>query len=55
MPILHCSKCHHEWEGRYKSTCDWCGAEARVLKDKSELEQMIEKLRDGQGTSGSEK
>lgn len=43
MPILHCLKCHHEWEGRAHSVCDWCGAGARILREQSELEAMLGK------------
>ncbi len=24
--ILHCTECHHEWQGNKKKICDWCGA-----------------------------
>lgn len=42
MPIMKCYDCHHEWEGQRKE-CDWCDSknEAIILKDKSELENMI--------------
>ena len=34
--ILHCTKCHHEWEtfDNDKEKCDWCGAESYVLTTK---------------------
>jgi len=37
MFILHCSKCHHEWQGFDKNEkCDWCGAKSYILgEDKS--------------------
>jgi hypothetical protein len=41
MPILHCKECHHEWEGSADSKCDWCGAGSTILRDRSELEQML--------------
>ena len=44
MPLLHCKKCHHEWEGRANSKCDWCAAEGRILKLATELAIVLEKL-----------
>ncbi len=41
MPVLHCLKCHHEWEGRATSVCDWCGAGARILREHSDLEMLF--------------
>lgn len=41
MPIKHCSKCHHEWEG-HENICDWCGAEGYIIQKKSELEKFLE-------------
>jgi len=41
MPLMHCSKCHHEWESVDKeSRCDWCGADGKVLEDKTSLEKV---------------
>ena len=32
MFLLHCQKCHHEWESSKKEgTCDWCGAGSYLL------------------------
>jgi len=31
--ILHCSKCHHEWEGEEGENCDWCGADSYPLDE----------------------
>ncbi len=31
MKLLHCNSCHHEWEGREGSTCNWCGGSSYVL------------------------
>ena len=42
MPLMHCRKCHHEWEGQKLSKCDWCGAESVVLKAQTELEAMTQ-------------
>ena len=41
MPLMHCSKCHHEWESIDKeSLCDWCGAPGKVLEDKTVMEKV---------------
>jgi hypothetical protein len=44
MPLLKCSKCHHEWESaRLKGYCDWCGASSgQVLEEKTALERFVE-------------
>ena len=45
MPLMHCMECHHEWEATdKKSLCGWCGAGGYVLKDQTDLEQLIERL-----------
>jgi hypothetical protein len=41
MPLLHCKKCHHEWEGKNDSTCDWCGAEGYILEEQTDLEKLL--------------
>jgi hypothetical protein len=49
MPVIHCKKCHHEWEGKFHSKCDWCGAESYVLEEQSDLENLLydkDKLRE---------
>ncbi len=50
MPLIHCKKCHHEWEtGRgeeYSQTkCDWCGAEGYILVKKTSFEKFMEHLK----------
>lgn len=33
--IIHCSKCHHEWQVvalRDQPKCDWCGARGKVVR-----------------------
>jgi len=51
MPLMHCSKCHHEWESADKeSCCDWCGSPGKVLEDKTPMEkvnwgEMIERFK----------
>ena len=43
MPLFHCKKCHHEWESsESKSDCDWCGESGYVIKEKTELEVLID-------------
>ena len=49
MPLLHCKKCHHEWEGKNDSICDWCGAEGYILEEQTDLEKLLhdkQKLRE---------
>jgi len=46
MPLLHCSNCHHEYESYEKDwekdLCDWCGHIPYLIKEKTELELMVE-------------
>lgn len=42
MPLLHCNSCHHEWEGRPNSKCDWCGDSGHVLEEKTSFERFVE-------------
>lgn len=50
MPLLHCNRCHHEWEGKENSECDWCGGTPLVLEEETHFEKairiMIEKVRE---------
>ena len=41
MPLLHCKKCHHEWEGQKDSKCDWCGAGSIILQYESDFEKFV--------------
>jgi hypothetical protein len=41
MPLLHCQHCHHEWEGRRESVCDWCGSSSFVLSETTPFESAI--------------
>lgn len=41
MPLLHCKECHHEWEGNFHSKCDWCGADSFILKELTDLEELL--------------
>jgi len=43
MPLLHCNKCHYEWEGGITSKCAWCGNEGHVLEEKTPLERFLDK------------
>lgn len=46
MPLLHCHECHHEFEAVSKDDqCDWCGAPAYILKEHTEVEQLIKKMK----------
>lgn len=40
MPLLHCKKCHHEWEGNKDSICDWCGGGSFILEEETPLERF---------------
>jgi len=47
MPLFHCVKCHHEWEGileKNNPICDWCGAHGYIIEEKTPFEKMIEDL-----------
>jgi hypothetical protein len=48
MPLYHCVKCHHEWEGIKRSglepICDWCGAHGFILEEKTPLEKMLDEM-----------
>lgn len=42
MPLLHCVKCQHEWEGKQDSKCDWCGSAGYILVAKTPFEKYVE-------------
>lgn len=45
MPLLHCSNCHHEYEGiDDHDTCDWCGSTGYIIEDKTPLEKMAKEI-----------
>jgi hypothetical protein len=45
MPLWHCGRCHHEWEGsKEQFQCDWCKADGYVLDTMTELEKLIKRL-----------
>jgi Zn finger protein HypA/HybF involved in hydrogenase expression len=45
--LLHCNKCHHEWESTTKEDrCSWCGATSYVLEKKKNWVSKILKLVD---------
>ena len=48
MPLLHCSECHHEFEGHIGDSCDWCGADSYELAQKTGVEMLIDRLTEGQ-------
>jgi hypothetical protein len=42
VPLFHCNKCHHEWEGtKDMNMCTWCGTESYILEEQTPLEKMI--------------
>jgi len=46
VPLLHCKKCHHEWEGRENSKCDWCGGNSYILEEVTPFERSLESIRE---------
>ena len=47
MPLFHCVKCHHEWEGYGKGLtpiCDWCGAHGFIIEEKTSMELMMDEM-----------
>lgn len=41
MPLFHCTKCHHEWEGVKDEPCAWCQASGKVIDDSTPFARMI--------------
>ncbi len=52
MPLLVCSKCHHEYEVSKKELnkkCDWCGGRpGKVLEKETSLERYLKHLYGGE-------
>lgn len=45
MPLYHCTKCQHEWEGtKNMDVCDWCGAPGYILVEATPLELMLKHI-----------
>lgn len=45
MPLLHCKKCHHEWEDSFvDSKCSWCSGESYMLEKETAFEKACKKL-----------
>lgn len=43
MPLFHCNKCHHEWEGLESWTeCKWCGSEGYIIQEKTHFEKWLD-------------
>ena len=42
MPLIHCNKCHHEWEGAAQGRCGWCNSDGYILEEKASLERWAE-------------
>jgi len=48
MPLFHCSKCHHEWEGSTTEVnCDWCNSTGYVLANETHFERFMRLWREG--------
>jgi formate dehydrogenase maturation protein FdhE len=44
MPLYHCNKCQHEWEGIRINIikCGWCGSEGGyILQEETQFEKFI--------------
>jgi len=42
MPLFHCRRCHHEWEGiAGQVNCDWCGAYGYIIEEETVLEKFL--------------
>jgi len=43
MPLWHCKKCHHEWEGNISidCKCDWCKSQGYIINPTTPLEEML--------------
>ena len=44
MPLLHCKKCHHEWEGWKWTDCDWCGGSGEVIAEETQFERFCKEF-----------
>jgi len=40
MPLMACTRCHHEWQGHENDRCDWCEGESYILSEKTGLESL---------------
>jgi hypothetical protein len=54
MPLLHCSKCHHEYETHadVAERCDWCRGYGYILEKQTPLEKWIDWVRDNKFNRG---
>ncbi len=49
MPLLHCSKCHHEWESVKESdTCSWCKSPSILIEKVTPFEKFVKALLNGE-------
>lgn len=41
MPLWHCNKCHHEWEGTEDhNVCDWCKDDGHIIEKVTPFERF---------------
>ena len=44
MPLLHCTKCHHEWEKSNLEkhfVCDWCHSPGKIIEKETPFERFM--------------
>jgi hypothetical protein len=42
MPLLLCSRCHHEFESKsFTKSCDWCGCKFTIVLEKETPFEMF--------------
>lgn len=47
MPLWHCARCHHEWEGMDRdSTCDWCFSIGYKIDEETPFDKLCKELLD---------
>ncbi len=50
MPLVHCSKCQHEYETVDLRDCDWCSAPVgQILEEQTSFELYIASISGGLG------
>lgn len=51
LVLLHCTRCHHEWEGTEGGRCDWCDSDSRVIERTTPLGRMMQEIFGGKEVS----